>query len=115
MPKEDIQKIADEIKGLIDELVKMSAVSRSAETIPKKTKGGAIKKGAAGALSILITDEGFFDEPKNIASVMNKLKEMGRYYPQPSVAMNLLNLTRRRVLSRFPDKETKGWQYVIRK
>ena len=115
MVKKDIQKIVDEIKGLVEQLALISAGSKLGKQRPKKVKEVAIKKGAAGALSILITEEGFFDKPRSIASIMGKLEEMGRYYSQPAIAMNLLNLTRRRVLSRFPDKKTKGWQYVIRK
>ena len=115
MAKKDVQKIADKIKGLVDQLVAISAGPKSSGQRIQKTKLSPTKKGAAGALSILITEERFFDKPKNISAVMNKLKEMGRFYSQPNVAMNLLNLTRRRVLSRFPDKKTKGWQYVVRK
>ena len=113
--KQDAQKIANEIRELLDQLVAMSTGPKSDGQRSKKTKLVATKKGAAGALSMLVTEECFFDRPRNISAVMGKLKEMGRYYPQPTVAMNLLNLTRRRVLSRFPDKKTKGWQYVVRK
>lgn len=113
--KQDAQKIANEIRKLLDQLVTMSAGPKYGGRRLQKKELPATKKGAAGALSMLITEEGFFDKPRNISSIMSKLKEMGRYYPQSTVAMNLLNLTRRRVLSRFPDKKTKDWQYVVRK
>ncbi|GAG80702.1 unnamed protein product, partial [marine sediment metagenome] len=39
----------------------------------------------------------------------------GHYHKRTAVAMNLLNLTKRRILNRFKNKETKNWEYVIRK
>lgn len=108
------QKIADQIKTLLDQLVEMTGEKAVAKVGAKKVASTSIPKGASGALKIL-TDDGFFDTPQDISKIMEKLKEIGRYYPQSSVSMNLLNLTKRREFNRIKDKETKNWLYVLRK
>ena len=108
------QKIADQIKTLLDELVGMTEGKAMAKTGAKRIVSTSVPKGASGALKLL-TNDGFFDTPQDISKIMEKLKEIGRYYPQPSVSMNLLNLTKRREFNRIKDKETKNWLYVLRK
>ena len=63
----------------------------------------------------MLIEEKFFDTPKEISAVIEKLKEVGYYHKSTAVAMNLLNLTKRRTLNRFKNKKTKNWEYVIRK
>lgn len=113
--KKGAEKIGEQIKELVDQLVAI-ADSKSIDKKALRQPGiTTTTKGASGAISLLI-NEGFFDSPKDLNSIMDKLKEIGRYYPKPSVSMNLLNLTKRRTFNRLPkDKETKGWQYVLRK
>ena len=108
------QKIADQIKVLLDELVGMTGEKVATRAGSKRVISTSPPKGASGALKIL-TDDGFFDTPQDISKIMEKLKEIGRYYPQTSVSMNLLNLTKRREFNRIKDKETKNWLYVLRK
>jgi hypothetical protein len=113
MPKSP-QHIAEEIRRLVDQLV---AIAQSTPTHSKEDNQispARGTKGAVGALSILM-GEGFFDSPKDLTSVMKRLQEIGRHYPQPSIAMNLLNLTRKRTLIRMKDGKAKTWEYVIRK
>jgi hypothetical protein len=110
------KQIVDEIKCLLDQLVSVAPScahhKKSSLTIPQPTN----KKGASGALLILMQEE-FFDSPRDISAVISKLTEMGRYYSQSLVSMNLLNLTRppRRILTRIKDSKTKKWQYVVRR
>jgi hypothetical protein len=111
--KKTAQEIVREIKELVDELSAISSTRPSTQGPSARIKPQA-KKGASGALSILI-EERFFDSPKHLSAVMSKLKEIGRYYPKPTVSMNLLNLTRRRILTRIPDNKTKNWLYVLRR
>lgn len=106
-------KRADELVAQIKKLVEELAALSSQTTHNRKQKFSPNKKGAAGAILMLI-DEGFFDSPKDLQSVLEKLKEIGRYYPKPLVSMNLLNLTKRRVLNRLKEGK-KTWQYVIRR
>lgn len=111
--KKTAQEIAKEIKKLVDQLASISSAENSAGKPSVKVKPKA-KKGASGALSILIEEE-FFDTPKNLSAIMGRLKEIGRYYPKTTVSMNLLNLTRRRTFTRMQDNKTKKWLYVLRK
>jgi len=112
--KNNAQKIAEQIKNLVDELAVISSgVSIKKQKIQKE-KTVSVPKGASGALTIL-TEDGFFDVPRDISTIMEKLKEIGRYYPQTSISMNLLNLTKRRIFNRLKDKGTKNWLYVLRK
>lgn len=111
----DPKIIIDEIKNMLDELgsslgtksVRNKSVDKSHDTISSP-------KGALGAINILI-EEKFFDTPKEISVILEKLKEIGHYHKSTAIAMNLLNLTKRRILNRFKNKETKNWEYVIRK
>lgn len=108
------QKIAEQIKLLLDELIVLAGEKPAPKSnIESKTEKPS-RKGASGALSML-TDEGFFDSPKEISAIMEKLREIGRHYPQTTVAMNLLNLTKRRIFNRLKDKGSKNWLYVLRK
>ena len=104
-----IDELVAQIKKLVDELATLFSHTTSSH----KQKFPPSKKGAAGAISMLI-EEGFFDSPKDLQSVLEKLKEIGRHYPRPLVSMNLLNLTKRRVFNRLKEGK-KTWQYVIRR
>ncbi len=112
--KQNPQIIAEQIRNLLDELVAMTADKTRIKKTGTKRVSGTLPKGASGALKIL-TDDGFFDTPQDLSGIMEKLKEIGRYYPRASISMNLLNLTKRREFSRIKDKETKNWLYVLRK
>ena len=112
--KNDTRQIVEQIKNLVDELATMSGDVSVKKQTTKKRESISIPKGATGALTIL-TEDGFFDAPKDISTIMEKLKEIGRYYPQTSISMNLLNLTKRRIFNRLKDKDTKNWLYVLRK
>jgi hypothetical protein len=108
------QKIAEQIKNLVDELATISGGVSIKKQKTQKRESTSLPKGATGALTLL-TEDGFFDAPRDIATIMEKLKEIGRYYPQTSISMNLLNLTKRRIFNRLKDKDTKNWLYVLRK
>ena len=111
----DPKVIINEIKGLLDELDKSFGVDPSRNKITSRaSKSIASSKGALGAINVLI-DENFFDVPKGISAVIERLTQIGHYHNRTAVAMNLLNLTKRRILNRFKNKETKNWGYVIRK
>jgi hypothetical protein len=107
-------EIVAQIKKLVDELAALS----HKHALPTEHNGNLqkpdSKKGAAGAISMLI-EEGFFNSPKNLKAILEKLKEIGRYYPTGLVSMNLLNLTRRRIMNRIKEGDNKGWKYIIRK
>lgn len=109
------QKIVEQIKALLDDLLVVTGEETiSGSGVKRPFSAPATKKGASGALAVL-TNEGFFDSPKDISTIMDKLKEIGRYYPQTTVSMNLLNLTKRRAFSRIKDRDSKNWLYVVKK
>ena len=111
----DPKLIINEIKDLLDELSgsfgKNPAHRKAADEL---SANKTLQKGASGAINMLI-EENFFDSPKEISTILQRLKEVGHYHKSTAVAMNLLNLTKRRILNRFKNKETKNWEYVIRK
>lgn len=113
------RQLAAQINSLLDELVSL-ADGGNHSSARKKIKHHSARaidktpKGAAGAINMLVA-EGFFDEPKELPTVMGRLKEIGHYHKQNAVSMNLLNMTKRRELNRFKNKETNNWEYVIRK
>jgi LDH2 family malate/lactate/ureidoglycolate dehydrogenase len=111
--RKDPQKLAQMIKDLIDELASVVQDSSRPKSVSRISEAKK-RKGASGALSLLI-DERFFDTPQDLNAVMNKMAEIGRYYTRPSIAMNLLNSTKRRTLVRLKGKGSSNWKYVVRK
>ena len=111
----DPKTIIGEIKNLLEELdSSLGSKTAHSKNVGKVREATVSPKGALGAINILI-DEKFFDTPKEISTILEKLKEIGHYHKSTAIAMNLLNLTKRRILNRFKNKETKNWEYVIRK
>lgn len=111
----DPKKITEQIISLVNELAKLAGVRT--KKLPASI-GTAKRKmvGATGGLRLLI-DEGYFDSPKQLPEIIDKLREEGRHYSQATVSMGLLNLVRERILTRFKEKKGKIeiWKYVIRK
>ena len=117
MAKKNAHKIAEQITALVSQLVQMAGTGQQMSPALAPAKHGvgkSPKRGAAGALGMLI-NEGFFDKPKDLSTVVVRLKEIGHYHQRPAEAMNLLNLTKRRTLNRFKNPQTKNWEYVIRR
>ena len=111
----DPKIVINKIKSLLDELGGSIGIKiPRSKTTGQATNTPISQKGALGAIFMLI-DESFFDTPKRISEIMERLEEIGHYHKRTAVAMNLLNLTKRRILNRFKNKETKNWEYVIRK
>ena len=108
--KKSKEQIIKEINILLQEL----SSTNQTDLVSTKTKAQKPTSGCIGSIQILF-DEGFFDKPIEVPAVIEKLKEMGHYHKRTTVSMNLLNLTKSRVLNRFKNKETKKWEYVIRK
>jgi hypothetical protein len=109
------KKIAEEIMNLVSELVKMTdgtfEVGRSELGRVKSNKETS---GATGGLRLLLVEQ-YFDQPRQLPEIIEKLKEEGRHYSNATISMGLLNLVKERLLTRFRDKKVKKWNYVIRK
>lgn len=103
-----------EVEGTPDEVSKI--VSEVKKEIEKTEEFKAIKKAKskAGATDFVIKlkADGFFDKPKNLAEIKEKLAEHGLIYPVTSLSSILIGLVRRRELGRIPTE--KGWGYVKR-
>lgn len=69
--------------------------------------------GATGGIRLLI-EEGFFDEPKLISEVRERLKAEGYHYGDSTIAMGLVALVKQRSLVRFK-QEGQHWGYAVRK
>lgn len=107
--------ILSEIKKLTVELEDALNLEPDSPLVMGNTQRSAtLPKGAIGAIHMLI-EEGYFNEPKDVSAIMERLKEIGHYHGKSTVAMNLLNLTKRRTLNRLKDNDSKNWEYVIRK
>lgn len=104
------KELAKQIITLVNELagVKTNKISVSIKNKKKKPIG------ATGGLRFLI-DGVYFDSPKELPAVINKLREGGWHYSTATVSMGLLNLVRERLLTRYREKKGKPWKYVIRK
>lgn len=110
----DPQKIVEQIFSLVTELAEMTGHK---VTVSKKVVASSPKEkmnGATGGIRGLV-DDGYLDDPKLLTEIIERLKQEGRHYSNPTVSMGLLNLVRERVLTRFRDKDKKIWKYVIRK
>ncbi len=114
MKKNRIEELAVEMRRLLDEMVVISKGLSLPDTARQKKAVKKNAKGATGAIDILI-EEGYFDAPKDIVLIMQKMGEMGRFYTRSLISMNLLNLTRRRVMTRIKNPKSKKWEYVLRK
>jgi len=108
--------IIAEIKDLLDELAGIAGTKSKQNNTTGNVADVSInnRKGALGAINMLMGEE-FFNSPKEMPAVMDRLKEIGHYHKRTAIAMNLLNLTKRRILNRFKNQQTKNWEYVIRK
>jgi len=115
--KKTTNEIIDQIRNLLNELEGISPAASTASLKKSSAESVALKKptGCIGAIQELIED-GFFDDPKNMNQIMDKLKKRGQTsFKSTSVSMNLLNLVKppRQVLER--DGSPKKWVYSKRK
>lgn len=112
-PKELVRQIIE----LVSELAEQAGVELEGG-VPKKIKASQRNKkelsGATGGLRILV-EEGYFDNPRQLPEIIERLKQDGRHYSNATISMGLLNLVRERILTRFRDQGEKKWKYVIRK
>jgi hypothetical protein len=115
--KKDAVKIAEEIIRLVSELAALAGAPGSKGLVPTKKSslsGERDWSGATGGIRLLV-DEGKLDSPRTLPEIIESLKQEGRHYSNPTVSMGLLNLVRRRVLTRFKDSGEKNWKYSIRR
>jgi len=115
--KKNPKELVENIIALVSELAELAG--GETETRPARTPRShrdtrKDTSGATGGLRVLV-DEGYFDSPKQLPEIIERLKQEGRHYLNATISMGLLNLVRERVLTRFRDKGDKKWKYVVRK
>lgn len=106
-----IEGTAEEVRELLSKL----------GTPGRKPKTGGVRKTVrtAGRTRPSMTDsiielklEGFFNKPKGLSEIKEKLASMGMIYPVTSISGTVLSLVKRRELGRV--KEDGRWCYVTR-
>lgn len=107
-----ISKILDDFEALIVELRNsLGEENLNVDTLPKLKKLPSVKKynGITGKIQELIS-EGFFDQPKELNKIREKLKADGFNKPSTSLMAPLMRLIKAKILGR--DKTLKGnYQY----
>ena len=97
------------VEGTPEEVEKiLSNIKRREEQLAVKKK----RKISATDFILKLREEGFFDKPKTILDIKEKLAENGLIYPVTTLSAVLIRLIRRRELGRI--KTEKMWGYVKR-
>lgn len=79
------------------------------KNLRKPSQSSGEYKGLAGAIIDLV-NESFFDKPKDLSEISDKLKANAIFYPKTSYPESLLRLIRNKKLRRL--KEKNKWKYV---
>jgi|SRR3989344_7940240 len=112
-------EIIAKMRDLLEELSSLQGTAPQKEQ-KSRSKSNASKseadkyKGCMGGIIYLI-DSDFFRTPQTAKAVSDELKKGGWHYSGELISMNLLSLTRKRMLTRLQDGNAKGWVYVVRK
>ena len=101
-----------ELVAQIEELLSKLKNSLGAPEVDKgKNSPASPAKESFSGLSKIIFDliqEGFFDEPKNLAEIQRKLRLEGINKPTTTLMSPLLHLLKKKKLSRIQDPGNKG-------
>jgi|SRR5579872_6407547 len=87
-------------------------ISDIIENVEKKAKKRKKVGGSATDHILQLREEGFFNKPKSLVEIKNKLEEIGVFYPITSLSGVVLSLTKKRILGRIPKDAV--WKYVKR-
>jgi hypothetical protein len=107
-----IEGSAEEVQELLGRL---HVSERRAKTGKKAAKaerkaGKRLPSMTDGILEL--KEEGFFNKPKGLADIKDKLASLGMIYPVTSLSGSVLSLVKKRALGRV--KEEGRWCYVTR-
>jgi len=98
----------EEVRNIVNRLGAGSVRGRASSA---NRKGSKRLPSATDAI-LELKEEGFFDKPKGLADIKDKLASQGMIYPLTSLSGVVLGFVRRRVLGRV--KENNRWCYVTR-
>lgn len=112
---EEIAKIMGLYKksGLIKEKLKTIDNVRNIHVSNKHLKYNTAKPSMTDSIKELI-ENGFFNKPRGLAEIKNKLEEEGVFIAITSLSERALFLIKRRELRRIRNVKTKKWEYVQR-
>ena len=102
-----VEGTPEEVSKIVSNLKKQE--ERLAEIKEAKRTQGRVN---ATASIIKLRDNGFFNKPKTLFDVKDKLAEDGLIYPKTTLSGLLIGLVRKRELGRV--KGEKMWEYVKR-
>jgi len=97
---EEVSKIISDFKKHEERFAKIKAMKKTRSRI------------TATDFILNLCEEGFFDKPKTIIDIKDKLAENGLIYPITTLSGVLIGLIRKRELGRI--KKEKMWGYVKR-
>lgn len=103
---EELEKVLQDHEKRIK---KLEASSNTSNMQKQKPANG---RKSITDLLVELKDEGFFDEPKRVNEIVEKMAENGHHYPGSSLTEPLLRAVKNRVLGRL--KKEGQWGYVKR-
>lgn len=111
---DDLKKIVRLLENLNEKIEKIDKKLEGDKTksLPKKEKQLEKKPTTLTGLIIQFKKDGFFDKPKTLKEITQKLQEQGWHYPKTSLSRPLQRLLRKREIGRVAIKGK--WAYVRR-
>ncbi len=98
-----------DVEGTPQEIAK---IIQNVEDKGKNSQKEKKQNGSATDYVLQLREEGFFDKPKSLVEIKDKLEEIGVFYPVTSLSGVVLGLTKKRMLGRM--EIDKHWKYVKR-
>jgi hypothetical protein len=105
--KIEVEGTPDEIAKIISHVKKRESQQRAKEAV-RRTDGST----NATDFALELREQGFFDKPKTLSAIKDKLAENGLIYPITSLSGVVLTQVRKKNLGRV--KEKGRWAYVRR-
>jgi len=107
-----ILKILQKLDARIETVEKKLESSKPDSTSKSKSKKVSRKPKSLTSLIIELKDSGYFDKPKTVREITEKLQQQGWHYPHASLTHPLQRLLRKRAIGRIAVKGK--WAYVKR-
>lgn len=104
------EKIINAIKKQLEDHEKR--ITQLEKPLTRKGKGTSAKGTTILDMLAGLKADGFFDQPKLLADIVNKLAEEGYHYPQTSLTKPLQRAVRGKMLGRV--KKEGKWAYCKR-
>jgi hypothetical protein len=106
-----IEGTEKEVVRLVKQMGATTPAAKAMKASPRDRRPGKRLPSATDAI-LELNQEGFFDKPKGLADIKEKLASQGMIYPVTTLSGVVLSLTRKRALGRV--REDARWCYVTR-